>query len=536
MVNFLIVLVLVLAVIAIAQLARVYEISSILRKKKEEDVSDRDNKLNAGLMIIFMVLFYAGFIWLMVVYGDGGLPVAASEHGAALDSLLSFNWVIIITVFFLTNTLLFVFVAKYYGKKGRKAHWFPHDNKLELIWTVVPAVVLAVIIIFGLRTWQEITGDNADKNNPLTIELYSKQFDWTARYGGVDTTAKKDTVMYQALGDANYLLITTQNPLGIITPKAIEISMASYQEKIDGMNDELAYNDTLDMYSVMVAEVNRVKLASYIKAGHGHSDDHGHDEEHGDGHDDGHGGDHGGHGDGHGEGHGDGHGGGHGESTGWHFDFSGMSDDELAHKLAEANMWLNAHKDKVVSFTGRAEREEKVARYKRFMGKLYQMKVRCEAGDYENGSDDIVTTGEFYIPKGKEVNFQFRSRDVLHSAYMPHFRAQMNTVPGMTTPFRFTATMTTEEMREETNDEEFDYLLLCNKICGSNHFNMQIKIVVVEQDEFDAWLKTKSATTFGVSIADDEDDADTSEEGATTEVAEVNAGADVVEVDDNEAH
>ena len=108
-----------------------------------------------------------------------------------------------------------------------------------------------------------------------------------------------------------------------------------------------------------------------------------------------------------------------------------------------------------------------------------------------------------------------RSQDVLHSAYMPHFRAQMNCVPGMVTQFSFTPTITTADMREnpdmvekvkninglrlerkaeieEAGQElvyEFDYLLLCNKICGKSHYNMQMKIIVETQEEFDAWMK-----------------------------------------------
>jgi cytochrome c oxidase subunit 2 len=110
-----------------------------------------------------------------------------------------------------------------------------------------------------------------------------------------------------------------------------------------------------------------------------------------------------------------------------------------------------------------------------------------------------------------------RSQDVLHSAYMPHFRAQMNCVPGMITQFGFTPTVTTAEMRQRPEIQEkvahineirvekskelvakgeqpldryeFNYLLLCNKICGKSHYNMQMKIVVESQEEFDAWMK-----------------------------------------------
>ncbi|MEM9023185.1 MAG: hypothetical protein AAGB22_05565, partial [Bacteroidota bacterium] len=72
--------------------------------------------------------------------------------------------------------------------------------------------------------------------------------------------------------------------------------------------------------------------------------------------------------------------------------------------------------------------------------------------------------------------------------YMPHFRAQMNTVPGMTTYFHFKTDITTEEMREKTDNPDFDYVLLCNKICGSAHYNMQMKIVVESREDYEAWL------------------------------------------------
>src|SRR5690554_724144 len=131
-----------------------------------------------------------------------------------------------------------------------------------------------------------------------------------------------------------------------------------------------------------------------------------------------------------------------------------------------------------------------------------------------NAKDDIVTN-IMYLPVGQKVVFKIRSQDVLHSAYMPHFRAQMNSVPGMVTQFAFTPVLTTAEMREkpETVEKvahinelrrmrsaelvkqgeealdpyEFNYLLLCNKICGASHYNMQMDIVVVTQEEFDTW-------------------------------------------------
>ena len=132
--------------------------------------------------------------------------------------------------------------------------------------------------------------------------------------------------------------------------------------------------------------------------------------------------------------------------------------------------------------------------------------------------DDIVTK-ELHLPVGKKIVFKFRSQDVLHSAYMPHFRAQMNCVPGDITQFVFTPTITTKQMREDRDiinkvkhiNElrtkrskerqlegksplelyEFDYLLLCNKICGASHYNMQMKIVVESEEEYKKWLEAQ---------------------------------------------
>ncbi|MCY4217066.1 MAG: cytochrome c oxidase subunit II [Flavobacteriaceae bacterium] len=132
-----------------------------------------------------------------------------------------------------------------------------------------------------------------------------------------------------------------------------------------------------------------------------------------------------------------------------------------------------------------------------------------------NGMDDVVVT-ELHLPVNREVIFKMRSQDVLHSAYMPHFRAQMNTVPGMITEFAYTPTITTVEMRQDPvivdkvekinqlreaksqelmaqgefplDSYEFDYLLLCNKICGASHYNMQMKIIVETEEEFQNWL------------------------------------------------
>jgi len=334
MIKFLVYVAIILTALAVGYLVRVFELASSLKGKKPEEVTDKDNRAMSKMMIAFLVFLFAFVAWQLKNYGWRMLPEAASVHGKDLDWLFNFNIGILWFVFVVTHILLFYFAFKYYGRTNNRATYFPHDNRLEMIWTVIPAIVLAVIVIYGIKTWNHIT-DIADPNSQV-IELYSKQFDWTARYSGKDNT----------LGASNYKLITSTNDLGL-------------------------------------------------------------------------------------------------DSTS------------------------------------------------------------------EHGMDDIVVKNELHIVVGKEVEFKFRSRDVIHSAYFPHFRAQMNCVPGMTTMLHFTPTITTAEMREKPEvvkqmnainklrkergekPEEFNYILLCNKICGNSHYNMQMTIIVETQAEYDKWMATQ---------------------------------------------
>ena len=146
MTKLLILNVVVLGILAIAQLARVYELTSKLSGKREEDISPADNRMNATLMWVFLMAYFAFFAWLVWAYKDKMLPLAASTQGVETDWLLNFNWVILLIVFVITNVLLFLFAAKYVYSKDRRAYWLPHNNKLELLWTIVPAAVLLSLI------------------------------------------------------------------------------------------------------------------------------------------------------------------------------------------------------------------------------------------------------------------------------------------------------------------------------------------------------------------------------------------------------
>ena len=436
-------LVVIAGVIALAQLAKVGQLTSLIRNKKEEDISDADTRLNGGLFIAFMVAFYASFIFLIVRYGDYN-PPAASAHGESYDTLMDFNMYIIIAVFFLVNSALFIFANKYRFDKERKARFFAHDNRLELIWTVIPSIVLAVIIIFGLRTWNEMTGDASD--DALRVEVYSKQFDWTARYPGADGE----------FGLANYNLITPTNPLGIVTQDGVTEALAEIEGQIASLEAELTHER-----GRLLAEKASIEdqLHSGDHHGHGHN---AHGENHGDEHD--------------------------------HHGISSEFKANLEARLHEVEHMLASDNVVVLSNAAAEAKEGKLHRLKRHRQRIEEVKPFDYDGGiaaWEAGADDKIMKSEFHLPVGREVEFVFRSRDVIHSAYMPHFRAQMNTVPGVPTRFKMTPTITSDSMRTILDDPDFNYVLLCNKVCGAAHFNMQMAVVVETEAEYNAWLESQ---------------------------------------------
>jgi cytochrome c oxidase subunit 2 len=336
------IIVLVFITVAIWQMVKIFDLTNA-NNENAQVANDKDNKLNAYLMLGFLVFIYVITIVCFVFWGD--LPLmsnSASEHGPGLDNLMIISMVLIFVVQTITQFILHYFAFKYKGEKGRKALFYADNDKLEFIWTIIPTIVLAGLIIYGLFTWSEIMNVEQD-DDTIVVELYAQQFNWKARYSGEDNV----------LGEANVRLINLDNA------------------NILGLDE---------------------------------------------------------------------------------------SDP--------------------------------------------------------NAQDDIIAT-ELHLPVGRKILFKMRSQDVLHSAYMPHFRAQMNCVPGMITQFAFTPTITTADMRQTPdmidkvarinkiragNKEEieargqdvryeFDYLLICNKICGKSHYNMQMKIIVETEEEYNTWLK-----------------------------------------------
>ncbi|MEA5457911.1 cytochrome c oxidase subunit II [Arcicella sp. LKC2W] len=165
---------------------------------------DGANNANAIGFIVFLVLGSIGAAWSFLYSKPDLLPVAASDHGLITDKMFWVSMGVITFAFFVTNALLFIFPFLYRYKKGNVATFYPVNHKLELIWTVIPAIVMAVLVFTGWRTWRDITSQAPD--NAVVIEVTGHQFGWYVRYSGNDDNK---------LGNNNYKLIDATNSVGI---------------------------------------------------------------------------------------------------------------------------------------------------------------------------------------------------------------------------------------------------------------------------------------------------------------------------------
>jgi cytochrome c oxidase subunit 2 len=202
--NFFVLLILLLGFLITFQIAKASEYVSVL--KGEKKAFEQHNRVNGFLMIVFLVLGLIGVYWCNELFRGKILGEAASQHGREIDKMLYITIAITGVVFVLTQILLFWFAYKFQYSEKRKAFYFPHDNRLELIWTVVPAIALTVLVGFGLMYWFRITGD-APKE-ALQVEVTGKQFGWIFRYAGKDEIFGKK--FYQNIDDGK------SNSLGLV--------------------------------------------------------------------------------------------------------------------------------------------------------------------------------------------------------------------------------------------------------------------------------------------------------------------------------
>ena len=201
---YLILAIAVLLFVVIFQISKASEYVSVL--KGEEKAFRQNNRINGFLMICFLVFGLIGAWWCNKLFYHRTLlwQPAASEHGEKIDIMMWITLAITGIVFFLTQILLFWFAYRYQASDKRKAFYFPHNNKLEVLWTAVPAISLTVLVSFGLYYWFKITGE-APKD-AVVVEITGHQFGWEFRYPGKDGQ----------LGRKNFRMTNAaaNNPLG----------------------------------------------------------------------------------------------------------------------------------------------------------------------------------------------------------------------------------------------------------------------------------------------------------------------------------
>ena len=202
----LVIISIILIAVIIVQIGKVTELAAKIRG--EEEMQYEVNRSQGGYMILFLVVFLIGCIVSAVYFKNYmlgyGPHLPASEHGSILDKMFNVTLFFTGIVFVITHVLLFYFGWKYSAKKGKKALFIPHDNKLEIIWTAIPAVVMTFLVVGGLDAWNEVMADVSDDDKYLEIEATGFQFGWNLRYPGADGL----------IGEKNYKLISSENPLG----------------------------------------------------------------------------------------------------------------------------------------------------------------------------------------------------------------------------------------------------------------------------------------------------------------------------------
>lgn len=396
-----------LILLIVLVIARAFDIGGLAERITGKKVVS-SHKINGIVALVVLTLGMAGVFWELNAHGKHLLLWdAASEHGAALDSMFMWTFGFTFFVFVVTEVLLFWFMFKYYYREDRKAAYFFHNNKLEIIWTIVPAIVLTFLVLRGFNVWTKIT--QTPNEDAQEIEVFAYQFGWKARYAGED----------QKLGENSYTLISGTNPLGLaVEDEAVKLKTTLTTE-VEELEAKLASAN--DSSASWRAALNQMESA-------------------------------------------------------------GLNKIYVAEYKTLKTKVLDAESGSYVRLI-----KKEIKRKETNMKRIDAFRSKPEIFNKES-HDDRVTT-EIVLVKNKPYMFRFRARDVIHSAYMPEFRAQMNCVPGMSTVFPFTPIKTTAEARATKGKPNFDYYLYCNKICGAAHYNMKIKITVVDSEsEYKTWL------------------------------------------------
>jgi len=182
----------------IGKVLRVYELTS--------EIQGRAGKINwntvqSWIFVLILALSLYGTYWTYSTWSwvDN---TAGSVHGERWDFMFSITMIITTIVMIITHILLFGFAYKYKGSEKRRAYFYPHNNALERVWTIVPAIALTILVLLGFFTWRSITNvPESEQKKALSVEVVGEQFKWIIRYAGADNE----------LGDRNYKLTTSTN-------------------------------------------------------------------------------------------------------------------------------------------------------------------------------------------------------------------------------------------------------------------------------------------------------------------------------------
>lgn len=198
--GLLLVLLVALIFIVLYQVSRSSEMIASIQG--EEAFDKKRNKILSYSMLVLFAAFMIGIYWCHEYMKPLMGPEAASNHGQDYDFMFKITLYVTGSVFLVTQFLLFWFSFKYQRTGDRAPFHFAHSTKLELIWTTIPALAMAVLVAIGLKNWFSMTGP-APKG-AMQIEIVGKQFNWISRYPGPDGEMGKR--MYTNINDNDNVL------------------------------------------------------------------------------------------------------------------------------------------------------------------------------------------------------------------------------------------------------------------------------------------------------------------------------------------
>ena len=190
----------ILVLIILFQIANASDLLTALGD--DDGSSDRNNKIQGTIFLVFLIVGMIGAFWSAFYYAPLYLPEPSSEHGMWIRRMFFWTLVATVPVFVGAHIALFYFSYKYKGEKGKKALYYPENHRLELLWTVIPAIVMIFLVYEGMRNWYKIFGPEPEET--MIVETTAQQFAWTFRYAGDDNE----------LGQKSVALISAENKLG----------------------------------------------------------------------------------------------------------------------------------------------------------------------------------------------------------------------------------------------------------------------------------------------------------------------------------